>query len=78
MDSWDGGSQHKEQAQVWSSDGTLDCQLQFTKELKLKFPLLPLPCGWDGASLPGDSRAAIQGFLRGHLLEQRISLLCKP
>lgn len=38
------------------------CQLQLTKKL-LQFPLLSQPWGWDGASLPGNSRTAAQGFL---------------
>lgn len=76
MDSRDGGRQQEELG--WGSDGTLGWQLQFTGEMKMNFPLLSVPCGWDGASLPGDSRAVIQGFPHRHLLKQRISLLCKP
>lgn len=34
------------------------CQLQLTKE-PLKLPLLSQSCGWNGASLPGDSRTAV-------------------
>lgn len=53
MDSWGGGSQHKERAHVWSDDSAL---LPSAAEQPEQFPPLSQSCGWDGASLPGDSR----------------------
>lgn len=46
MDSWDGGSQHKEGARAWSTDSALLLSAAAHKGTA-SFPLLSRSWGWD-------------------------------
>ena len=78
VDSWDGGSQHKDWAQVWSNATALLLSSGAYKGTTSGSPAVPVRwVGWWQPS--GDSRTAVKGFLWRPLLKQKqIFPLCEP